>query len=212
MTEWSLPGWGPPSCPRGAGPPRAGGWGGAGCPIPAQRLPRRVGMDGVGDLGSLFSQLRQCRDACSAPELQESQEGAMRRPSHRGAEMSPLALPRYLPSGTWEPPPRCPPPRAVWPHRRPWPWGLSAVPPPQPALSARCRAPSSPPPARRCQMPASTWRVAHRCCWPAAMPTGASPRRGCARAPLPTSAPTGRASPRDWHPSSPMAPAWRWRT
>lgn len=47
-------------------------------------------------MGALLPQLRQRRDTRPPPELQERQEAAVRRAPRRGAEVPPLALPRYL--------------------------------------------------------------------------------------------------------------------
>lgn len=74
--------------------------GGSAVPEAHPASPCRAHVDGVGGVGALFPQLRQRRDARPPPELQERQEAAVRRAPRRGAEVPPLALPRYLSLGT----------------------------------------------------------------------------------------------------------------
>lgn len=138
--------------------------------------PCRADVDGVGLVGTLFPQLRQHRDACPPTELPERPQAAVCRTPLRGAAVSPLALPRYLPWGQRDADP-CPPlgsaelvPVAVSSHGR-------AI--PQPAPSTPCRARSSPLLVQHFPVPGSIWRVARRRCWHAVTPVGRFVCLGC---------------------------------
>lgn len=195
-------------CPHDAGPPQAGGLVGNVVPNahPVSAPQSRHGQSGAPGVPV---------PAAAAAQGSASGAGAARQPRRCHAAAAPLRcrnvppcpaqVPALRDTGTPSlvvPPNPCSPTTGHG-HR------AEHRATPQPALSTHCRAPSSLPLVWHCQMPASTWRAARQCCWPIAMPVGASPPQGCAKAPPPTSVPTGMASPRHWHPSSPMALAWR---